>query len=76
MSALLIGVLLAARGKTAGLLLLATGAVAVLVSVGSLLLHDPGPPVLVLAASVAPGALLSLIAAALFARPIWRYLRA
>jgi hypothetical protein len=76
MTTLLLGVLLAARGKTAGLLLLAAAAVAVLVSVGALLFENQQPPALVLAASVAPGALLALIATLLFARPIWRYLRA
>ena len=77
MAALLLGVVLLARGKTAGLLVLATGCAALVVSLLMVPMGlKPGSALIMLAASVAPGLLFGLLAAAIYARPIWRFLRA
>jgi hypothetical protein len=68
-------ILLAAR-KTAGLLVVAAAAVLLALSVGDVLLGRPSYPAFALAGAVAPGAVLALAAAALYARPMLAFLRA
>jgi hypothetical protein len=78
MAALLLGVVLLARGKTAGLLVLAGGCVALVTSLFQVpaMGPDTNPALIMLVASVAPGLIFGLLAAAIYARPIWRFLRA
>lgn len=73
--ALIVGVMLLGWGKTAGLLILAGGTVAVIVSVGRLLPHNHGIGALALATTVTPGICVAMAAAAVYAKPIWRFLR-
>lgn len=72
---LLAGAVLLARQKTAGLLVLAVGTALLMVSLGQLLVTMPNIPGMVLASAVAPGVLLAIVAVAVHAGPIVRFLR-